>query len=597
MPSNIVLRDLTTPPVKGNISPLLSTVAAERDGTRDTGGSGGGDPLPQPDQVDARWNDPIYQPIFPGGIGSGTNDSAFTFDKFEYLGSFAVGGEIVPEQTDKDANCMCYVPPNGTNGVNGSVMVGYHPYNNGNNAIIEYEIPSISPTGEDYNTLPVASRIQNVTVYDKLAESQGHSRIGFLKVIDGKLFINNYNDYSPSSNPNLIIVDSVVDLDNATWRGYINLSDGSGGDRMAHYCFRVPESRKASFGSHSYMAGNFLGMSMIPRASFGPSMYGWNPESMAADQTVINATPYAYYTPESPLENFSISNSDVSVYYDNAIGLDWMSWTRIPDTATTPPGDDSIVGDVLVDLYLYDGKYSAASPNYGVYNNTIVVKSQDLSVTFTEGVDYRVYTYNYEAARYGYDYKGAGGRAIVEVLSGSEINTAEKIAISYTYRKNRPYDLNYIPPPDRSIVKDTGTQDGDGHRAGFGMFIPNTDTIMFIGRTSGTRYGLKYKFSTIQDPFGFDQGFEPVDTRDRDDYYWLMNVNDVLSASSPTSVPIYKYGIFDNNRWASDGRFGNILSGDYDPITKKLYLLRTDMRSLVSQFTSRQIVSVYKLNF
>mgnify|MGYP000097235290 CR=1 FL=1 len=185
----------------------------------------------------------------------------------------------------------------------------------------------------------------------------------------------------------------------------------------------------------------------------------------------------------------------------------------------------------------------------------------------------------------------------------------ETLSVDYEYLTQRYDDLTEYPAPDKSIISDTATISTG---CGFGMVIPNSNTIMFLGQNRGSRFGLGYKARNLQ--FAGSNaggGFFPIDNRDCDNFYWLMNINDIVSASSLDQVPIYQYGVFDNNRWYQDhieyykdsqGQqaiiSGSTLAGaSYDTANKKLYVLHRDIQKTPSTtISTKLIVSVYRIN-
>lgn len=130
---------------------------------------------------------------------------------------------------------------------------------------------------------------------------------------------------------------------------------------------------------------------------------------------------------------------------------------------------------------------------------------------------------------------------------------------------------------------------------GCAFIPPGTDTIVFIGCTSGMRYGIGYKDPTIE--FGtagyVSGGFAPWSFYDNDNSFWTVNVNDVINGSTPQSADYIEYGHFLQEPWSGilGKNTAKIYSGDFDPATRKLYLLHDGVP--FSPYESQHMVSVY----
>jgi predicted RNA-binding protein with TRAM domain len=245
------------------------------------------------------------------------------------------------------------------------------------------------------------------------------------------------------------------------------------------------------------------------------------------------------------------------------------------------------------------------SADFGVYTNSIVVKNSDDTVTYSEGTDYTVEVSDRTLS--GYGQTRLFGRTVILKTSGGSISDGQTLNVTYSYLSKRFNDLTYYPNPAKSVPFDAGTEITGASGA---VFIPNTKTIMFLGYMRGGRYGIQYKGGDLQVLEVPSGGTTTRDFRDSDDYYWLMNTDDIASASTVNNVPLYQYGIFDENRWYDKGstwqslqsgedRGGTLTSCTYDPATKRLYVIHRGIQESSQVGTSRrsQIVSVYLLNF
>jgi len=615
MAQDIILRNLTSPPVKGATTPLISTVLVQRDGTRG-GTEEPGDPPPVGEQgtpitdglsyTDTRFAGSTYPPLTPGRVGSGTNDPSFSFGKIEYLGAFFMYGRE-SESVVQAGRSVCFNPPNGNNGTYGSIFTAVFGYNDAH-PIYEFQIPET--LGTEFNTLPEATQLTGsfelMTGGPKTLTSddpRGNNTTGWMRVINGELIVYNligYDAAGQNNTRNIVLADNVSDLSQSTLHGYMNLNSGTSNDRFCHYLIEIPESRRSEFNNHSFFAGNYLKHAIIGRLSQGASFYGWNPENI--NRSVIDQTPgtiYGYHSTSDTFERYSANNEVVNTYFENLIGITYDAWVQVQTGATDAQSTyDRLVGDLPLTLIDSPRKsnHSIAIPDYGIYTNTVVVKNQAGTVTYIEGTDYNLTVYDQEFSGYGYGSKELYGKHIIEKVSGGAIADGATITVSYTYLSQRFDDYTSYTYPDKSVPDDSGNQNV---AAQGGFWVPNTDTIMLIGDNRAARYGSKYKCYNIDKSF-WGGGPTVKDARDYDKYYWLFNVNDIKNSTTLTDIQPYKYGILDENRWMENklhaNEHSNHTSGFYDPATKRLYVVdyRVDA-PWGNRFT--QLVSVYYVNY
>ena len=628
-PQDITLRDLTVKPVKGASSPLISTVLSQRDGTRS--GGGGGTPIDPPPSEDPRFAGSLNPPPYPGGAGLGTNDPAFSFDRFEYLGSFCLPKANGPQSRNIQGIVCEYNPPNGVNGPNGSLFCAF------NDAwglwLWEYEIPSTLGTGSDHLVFTDANILQGPIDLLGLSvdtPNASSNEMSSLKLIDGKLFVDTniyYGDPSPSS---LLIINNPADINGSTYQGWITYyPQGFGDDKMSGYVFDIPASKRSLFGGHTHMAGNCMSFAVIGRGSEGPSLFSFDSSTIGPSTTQIVGTPHAYWrVGETPLF-FKYDDYHVAAknYYQNLLGMDYEAWIMVPNGATTPQSSNlafvtNELTEVLPHITKPDGSSDplGASPNYpnsaitdkvGVLRDSIVVRNQSRSVTYTLNVDYTVTATSEGSPFWRKPSNWARGKTVIQRIDGGSISVNEVLSVDYTYQTQREDDLTHLALPDKSILNDALSQTV---RIKFAFIVPNSNTIMFIGKNAIQRYGMTYKMPNLQSPpTAVSGGLAPVDARDTDDCYWLMNISDVLAAAAPNEVTIYEYGVFDNNRWWAntiqkkafddgDGvdRLGGTLSaGAFDLANKKIYLAHRNIQGSAANKSvdySKHIISVYRIN-
>jgi hypothetical protein len=105
--------------------------------------------------------------------------------------------------------------------------------------------------------------------------------------------------------------------------------------------------------------------------------------------------------------------------------------------------------------------------------------------------------------------------------------------------------------------------------AGYGFIIPGTSTYLVVGHSAGHESGLGYKIT--QDNGTLCGGPCPYVATDIYNYYWLYDVNDMVSVTKgtldPWEVRPYDYGIFD-----TIGNTNTLSSAYYDADDDLLYI-------------------------
>jgi hypothetical protein len=131
-----------------------------------------------------------------------------------------------------------------------------------------------------------------------------------------------------------------------------------------------------------------------------------------------------------------------------------------------------------------------------------------------------------------------------------------------------------------------------GHLAGvrYGFIIPNTTLFMAIGYHAGIHSGLGYKIT--QDDGGQCAGGCPYEASDMYNYFWLFDVNDMLTSADPWSVEPISYG-----KWShpyDKGGIHKIGGGAFDSETNTLYLALTKAGK-VGKYDSPPLILGYKV--
>lgn len=401
-PKNIILRNLSPSMAKGPSSPIISTHYTQRFGDRfiSTGS----------DNKNPRFSSYINEPVSVGGPGSGTTDTKFNIDSFSYVGSFW----IRDQDSSRNFKSLTYREPDGsTNQSPGSLIIGSYP-----SRIFEYQIPAtLSTETLDNSTdfmskFPESTRLQGPV--DITAYEPNNNSLGFLKIVDGRLFCQTYKFYDNSggADNNIIVFNDPSDIANSSYIGYLSSNEK---DRTAHYCEVFPLEWAQSFGK-THFAGVFYDMSIIGRGSNGPSVLGFNPADVTPGDTTITFDKYSHYSINSVMTDISSKggdyNQNVLDHYETEADMPISSWARVAvkDTNYDVGSNTVSVSNELqiiqimqkndsstleyIEDYKYD-LYNVAAclllQNFGVLWSTIVVKSEDGNTTYTRGVDYELF--------------------------------------------------------------------------------------------------------------------------------------------------------------------------------------------------------------
>lgn len=105
-------------------------------------------------------------------------------------------------------------------------------------------------------------------------------------------------------------------------------------------------------------------------------------------------------------------------------------------------------------------------------------------------------------------------------------------------------------------------------KAMFGFIVPGTRTYAVFGSNGGTETGVGYKIR--QDDDNLCGGYCAYSATDRANYYWLFDLDEVLSAEAPSDPQPYDYGPWSVS-FDQGGRH-RIIGGTWDPAGRTLYL-------------------------
>ena len=337
IPANITIAGRIPATIKGNLPPLINTLASARGGFRT-----GGDPV-----VPVVPDDPIdpVNPIAPSvwearlaKTGSGTPDP--TFDPstdVTYIGAFRIPhfGNGVTSTTAKSA--IAYKPPEagGRNGPNGSLFFGgagfketFEGVDYPIGAVAEVQIPDFS-TSTDYLQLPPTTVLQNfVNIYRRapilgdLDTEKSSNSVGAITLVGNKAYFTMFEYYADSgADPNnLLICDDVRDLANSSYQGFLTKAQM---DHGAKYTMQIPAEHQAGFNGATHLNGVFASLSIIGRSSFGPALVSWTPSNIQPGDTTVPDVREAFYgsDPAHSIEGWDYQNEAVEFYYEAVLGV------------------------------------------------------------------------------------------------------------------------------------------------------------------------------------------------------------------------------------------------------------------------------------
>jgi hypothetical protein len=593
---------------KGPSTPIISTLASQRDGTRNTSPGGY--------QDDPRFEGATYPPRVLGVNGGGTADPKFNISSFNYLGAFKVRSSV---GKDKNFRAVAFNPPNGSNGVNGSLFMSGKPA-----GFYEYEIPTnLSQGVENWGALPNATRLQSAdfTPIDLRVDENPfslHDLVGWIRVIDGKLYVQTLHSYQASNfSEHITIFDSTQDIQGQiTAASYTGPLRAEFEDKTSRYMAELPEPWASTFGK-THFAGIYNEVSIISRASLGPSFYTFSPGLITPTTDPVDFDQYAQYSDQTGIAGFNKSNTLTKEYYEGLVDMAIQTWAKLDIALTNPEPENnrSTATDVqyrvtTITVLNTSGPITIPTSfiiqDTGVENSSLVVKSNDGLTTYTEGVDYEISFFNYQKDAQFTDVLGntevipgeadltSYAKPLVTILGGGAISDNDIVKVSYTYLTARYADLTYYPSPASTLGAQHGT-----YICGSGCaFVPTgTDTLVLIGKNGGMRYGTAYKSFNFDDNTSTAPGESPVDNRDFDNWIWLLNLNDIYNAVDVEDPEFYYSGVFDSNKWKIQGigAQGSIQGGCYDRDTNRLYLTM-GFPEFGLQAGADTVIAVYEIN-
>jgi hypothetical protein len=102
----------------------------------------------------------------------------------------------------------------------------------------------------------------------------------------------------------------------------------------------------------------------------------------------------------------------------------------------------------------------------------------------------------------------------------------------------------------------------------YGFIVPGTSIFMALGSHGGIHSGVGYKIT--QDNGRLCGGGCTYESSDNYSYFWLFDINDMISAANPWEVRPISYG-----KWShpyDKGGLNHVIGGSYDSESKTMYL-------------------------
>lgn len=215
---------------------------------------------------------------------------------FEYIGSFntPVHTELAWVGTG-----IAYRPPADGEG-NGSLFIVGHDQRQ---KAGEISIPE-PVINSDVTKLPTAVVLQefkditegnmkNIRLNGEILNE--NIKIGGLLVYNDKLYGNSYAFYSGANDAKKSHFTRGLDLAvTDDFKGMFTVGDVNPGMTAGYMCI-IPENKRVNFGGEPLLTGQ-MGLSIISRSSYGPSLHTFSPDSMTDINVKVNSKPLVYYT-------------------------------------------------------------------------------------------------------------------------------------------------------------------------------------------------------------------------------------------------------------------------------------------------------------
>jgi len=362
----------------------------------------------------------------------------------------------------------------------------------------------------------------------------------------------------------------------------------------------------------------YKGAFRIPASTYGASSINYSEGPIA-----YNAANHSLYVVghdhHQGIGEFSIPELIVGEIAELNMSINLQPFVQHLGIADCGPsqGIDQIGGMMMIDGALYVNAYEYYDANGSVTNTTMIIDDPtQLSSTSVRGF------FNFEGgAGHTSGWMSSiplpwrdslGGSHITGQSSGIPIISRTSVgpsAFSFTplspeagcevemIPTNRLLDFSLANPLHSDLSNDSGFNDLWTHlsRATYGMIVPGTKTYLTIGSTGGHKSGVCYKCE--QDNENLCGGYCPPEASDRDQYYWLWDLTDLLAVKNGEmeahDVRPYDYGPFHTPFESVTKQIGG---GTFDTATSTLYLSLQRADTEQGTYSRPPIIVAYDLS-
>ncbi|QSP93527.1 hypothetical protein LPB19_09855 [Marinobacter salinisoli] len=183
---------------------------------------------------------------------------------------------------------------------------------------------------------------------------------------------------------------------------------------------------------------------------------------------------------------------------------------------------------------------------------------------------------------------GVGLASIINSNPGDEIPTTSLI------------DYSLANP----LAEDSNNETGENNlwteesRAFLGFIVPGTETYAVFGTSGGHNSGVGYKIT--QDDGTVCPGFCPYKASDIYNYYWLYDINDMISVFQgkmlPHDVRPYEYGELLLPFQDQGGKPKLIIGADFNPATSTVFFMLGKADTLQSNYEAAPLLIAYRIS-
>jgi hypothetical protein len=165
-------------------------------------------------------------------------------------------------------------------------------------------------------------------------------------------------------------------------------------------------------------------------------------------------------------------------------------------------------------------------------------------------------------------------------------------AISSEAKMVFPYGTAEIAPHSNGETMDVSPIWSAKARGFYGFLIPNTRYFMVVGSQGGIHSGIGYKITQNEGSGNTCGGYCSYDSSDNYNFFWIFNIDDILSADNPWNAQPISYG-----KWShpyDNGGVHKIRGGAFDSSTNVLYLTLAGAGK-VGPYDSPPLILSYKI--